>query len=226
MNRRDFLKHTGAMSTASLLRQASVGTNAVALAGEMPESATPKTEDEGALCQRLEFSRNWRFFKGEANAAFQHLMLDEVRPEQGQNNWSFGVSRRAEGPREELMTLQQDYRSWGFMSAWEFSANPGCLINDGRFIPDNFPPHPYGLNLHCGEEGPWIPRVEWVSAREATADITIRGKARACTQVGDIRARILHNGRTVWESSDLKPYAQGESFNVQVSGVAKGDVLT
>jgi len=62
------------------------------------------------------FNTNWKFCKGNPNAAFEHIMMEEVGTSQGLNNWYFAASRNAAGPREGLMTFYNNYLGGGWGS--------------------------------------------------------------------------------------------------------------
>ncbi|GAI39785.1 unnamed protein product, partial [marine sediment metagenome] len=53
----------------------------------------------------------------------------------------------------------------------------------------------------------------------------ITGVVMSHADVGDIKARILHNGTLVWESSNIAPW-KGENFAVDIADLDNGDTIT
>jgi len=174
--------------------------------------------------ERINFNTEWKFYKGNASAAFEHVMLDEAGTAQGQNNWYFGISTSNTGPRDNLMSYDQSWWSW--MSCWVYPTdNSSCYISDDRYISENRPPHQYIMKVKCHSSAGqnYIPRIEWVSnhADNSSVQISFRSMSRSDTQ----RVRILRNGALAWESPDLEVWKPTD-FIVNLTDVDNGDILT
>jgi len=189
------------------------------LGAKYPYSA-PQTNRE-----KLSFNTGWKFYKGNAGADFEHIMMEEVGTVQGQNNWYFGVSTSSTGPRDALMTFYPNYwPGWG--SCWNYPAGgSGCLIFDGRYVPEDRDPKPHTMETRCHESGGYLPRVEWVSSHADNSSVKITGMAMSHADVGNIKARILQNGTLVWESSNIAPW-KSEYFVVDIADLDNGDIIT
>jgi len=179
--------------------------------------------------EKISFNAGWKFYKGNPNAAFEHIMMEEVGTSQGLNNWYFAAGRNTTGPREGLMTFYNNYLGGGWGSLWNYPpAGTWCTINDNRFIPDNRPPWRYMTELGCDNNPPgYIPRIEWVSPYPDNSSVIITGKAMAFSDVNNLQARILRNGTLIWESDVLQPWNEkDEGFSANIPDLNTGDILT
>ena len=173
---------------------------------------------------KINFNKDWKYYKGNAAAAFEHVMMDEVGTVQGQNNWYFGVSTSNTGPSSALMLYNSNL--WGYTSGWVYpSLTSACVISDDRYSSSGRPPHQFTMMVECDYtsiNGSYIPRIEWVSPEPNNSSIQI--SFNVMSKTGTQRFRILRNGLLVWESPALAVYTPTD-FVVNLS-VNKGDILT
>jgi len=172
--------------------------------------------------KKLSFNTGWKFYKGNAGAAFEHVAMDEVGTVQGENNWYFAASTANTGARDGLMTLRG--------TTWKYSNSSGtCYIYDGRSdLSSN--PHPYSIELSCsgGSGGP-IPRLEWVSPYPNNTTVTITGTFMLSCSIDGQKVRILHNGVKIWESPAVNGWyykPDKSTFSVEIADLDNGDIIT
>jgi len=172
--------------------------------------------------EKISFNTGWKFYKGNAGAAFEHVAMEEVGTVQGYNNWYFAASSSNTGPRDSLMSLVG--------TTWRYSDDSGtCYIYDGRASVSS-DPDPYSIKMGCWSDasGP-IPRLEWVSSHPNNATVTISGTFMPSCSINGQKVRILHNGTKIWESPavDAQYYRPDKStFSVEIPDLNNGDIIT
>jgi len=167
--------------------------------------------------EKISFNTGWKFYKGSAGAAFEHVTMDEVGTTQGYNSWYFAASAAATGPRDGLMSLNG--------TTWRYTGGSTCYIYDGRSDTSSLP-HRYRIDLSCdsGSTGP-LPRLEWVSPHVDNSKVTITGAIMPYCSVSGQKARILLNGSLIWESSGLDAW-NSQYFKVEIADLNNGDIIT
>ena len=172
------------------------------------------------LSRKNKFNSDWKFYKGNPSAVFEHVLQEEAETTQGENNWYLGVSTASTGTRTGLMTFDPSWYTW--RSAWVFPGNnSGCFITDDRYIAEDRPPHQYMMRTKC-DQG-YIPRIEWVSSHPDNSSVQIT--FNVMFDQDNQQARILRNGAMVWEGSDSQAWAV-QDYSMILPDIDNGDTLT
>jgi len=185
----------------------------------------------GAKCPYIEvqtdrelinFNTGWKYYKGDAGVAFEHVMMDEVGTTQGENNWYFGASTSNTGPGVELMTFYPGYWSW--WDVWNYPpGGSSCLISNDRYAARGRPGHQYTMDVWCNSTGGYIPRLIWISPHPDNSSVQIT--FNVMSETGTQRVRILRNGTLVWESPDCEVWKPTD-FVVTMPDIDNGDIIT